>query len=356
MLLTTRTPLRRRALASIAWVALALGGCGGEPPRPPAGDAAEHAQATAWYLSMHGDGGRNSIVGLDAAGGATVVVASPQGLPSGVVLREPRGMALLPDGTLLVASAFNEAPALLRFGEPAKDGSRPFIGTFVDLSRTVADRVHPYAVAVSPDGTVFVSDQDANLVARYAGLEAPQPGGAVPPPSGCRNQWLPPTPPADGIFIGPAHAQRSGLKVVRGIAFDRAGRLLVVDRDEPALYAYDRDSGERLATLMDRRDGLERPIQVAVDESGRVFVSDRKARTVFMRDLDGRVSNLLAARRHEPDLPSGLAVREGRLYLGDRTRREIVRIDLADPAAPPQRWVVDLPDPPEFLMALPKGR
>lgn len=346
-----RVPILLAALLAAAALA-SIAGCGGE-----GGDAARPAAAPSieWYLTMHGAAARNAVVGLDGDGGALAVVASPEGMPASATLREPRGMALLPDGTLLVASAFDDSPAILRFGEAAKDGSRPFLGTYIDLARTVADRVHPYAVAVAPDGTVFVSDQDANLVVRYAGLDAPQPGAAVPPPAACRRDWLAVTPPADGIFIGASYEQRGGLKVVRGLAFDGEGRLLVVDRNEPAVHAYDTRSGERVATLLDRSHGLKRPIQVVADENGRIFVSDRGARTVFVRDPDGRVRDLLA-NRHEAELPSSLAVAEGRLYLGDRKRREIVRIDLQDPAAKADRWLQGLPDPPEFLLRLPKGR
>lgn len=334
-------------------LAAALAGCGREPA--PEGGQRGGRESIEWYLTMHGSAARNAVVGLDGDGGAVAVVASPESLPSGGVLREPRGMALLPDGTLLVASAFDESPSLLRFGTAAESGVRTYLGTFVDLGRTVGDRVHPYAVAVAPDGTVFVSDQDANLVVRYAGLDAPQPGAAIPPPPACRRDWLAVTPPADGIFIGASYEQRNGLKVVRGLAFDGEGRLLVVDRNEPAVHAYDIRSGERVATLLDRSHGLKRPIQVAVDEAGRLFVSDRGARTVFVRDTDGRVRDLLGNRR-EVELPSSLALADGWLYLGDRKRREIVRIDLRDPESRAVRWLGDLPDPPEFLLRLPKGR
>jgi hypothetical protein len=346
---------RRAAALLLALLGGSIAGCGGESGGGDSQAKGRGGTSIEWYLTMHGEAARNAVVGLDGEGGAVAVVASPQQVPPSAALREPRGMALLPDGTLLVASAFDESPAILRFGEPGKDGTRPFLGTFIDLARTVADRVHPYAVAVAPDGTIFVSDQDANLVVRYAGLDAPQPGAAIPPPPACRRDWLAVTPPADGIFIGASYEQRGGLKVVRGLAFDDEGRLLVVDRNEPAVHAYDLRSGERVATLLDRSHGLKRPIQVATDETGRIFVSDRGARTVFMRDPDGRVRDLLS-NRHEVELPSSLAVAGGRLYLGDRKRREIVRIDLQDPAAKAHRWLRDLPDPPEFLLRLPKGR
>lgn len=323
----------------------ALVSCGRE------GSSSGAAGETAWLLTLHGAGGGESVIGLDEQGGATVVVAGPRSVPAGVEMRDPRGLAALPDGTLLVATAWSDDPAILRFGSIDAQGRRPFVGTFADLGKEIAARVHPYAVVVAPDGTVFVSCQDGNIVTRYAGLDAPIAGAPIPAPAGTRANWIPPTPPRDGIFIGSIGEQRDGLRCVRGLAFDATGRLLVVDRDAPAVLAYDAATGRRVETVLDRSHGLKKPIQVLCDEAGRIFVSDREARSVFVREVDGTVKDLFEGRSSRPGLPSCLAIADDWLYLGDRKAKAILRLDLRTPGAEPEVFVGALPDPPEFLYA-----
>ena len=257
---------------------------------------------------------------------------------------------------MLVASAYSEDPGILRFGGPDEHGTRPFVSVFADLGRDFADRIHPYDIAVAPDGTVYVSDQDANLVTWFAGLDAPLAGAPIPAPVGAKANWTAVTPPRDGIFIGSDGEQRDGLRVVRGLAFDGQGRLLVVDRDAAAVFAYDRATGKRLETVLDRSHGLKKPIQIAVDDAGRIYVSDRGARTVFRRTADGAVTDLLKGRPHRPELPSGIAIDGSTLYVGDRKRKAILRVDLDKPEADLETFVAELPAPPEFFVADPDRR
>lgn len=336
----------RPSMAFLVLVLLAaVPACGRE------GSSSATEGETAWLLTLHGAGGGESVIGLDEHGGATVVVAGPKSLPSGVTMRDPRGMAAMPDGTLLVATAWSDDPAILRFGSVDPQGRRAFVGTFADLGKEIAARVHPYAVVVSPDGTVFVSCQDGNIVTRYAGLDAPVAGEPVPAPAGTRANWIPPTPPRDGIFIGSIGEQRDGLRCVRGLAFDGTGRLLVVDRDAPAVYAYDAATGRRVETVLDRSHGLKKPIQVHCDAEGRIFVSDREAKSVFVREVDGTVKDLFEGLKMRPGLPSCLAIEDDVLYLGDRKAKAILSLDLRTPGAEPEVFVGALPDPPEFLYA-----
>lgn len=138
---------------------------------------------------------------------------------------------------------------------------------------------------------------------------------------------------------------------MRGLAFDATGRLLVVDRDAPAVLAYDAATGRRVETVLDRSHGLKKPIQVLCDEAGRIFVSDREARSVFVREVDGTVKDLFEGRSSRPGLPSCLAIADDWLYLGDRKAKAILRLDLRTPGAEPEVFVGALPDPPEFLYA-----
>ena len=331
----------------------ALVGCGREIGK---GERGESDDAIAWYLTMHGNEGGNAVVALDRDGGAAAIVCSARDVPKDVSFRQPRSVAFLADGSMLVASAFSEDPGILRFGGPDEHGERPFVSVFADLGRDFADRIHPYDIAVAPDGTVFVSDQDANLVTWFAGLDAPLAGAPIPAPVGAKANWTAVTPPRDGIFIGSDGEQRDGLRVVRGLAFDGQGRLLVVDRDAAAVFAYDRATGKRLETVLDRSHGLKKPIQIAVDEAGRIYVSDRGARTVFRRTADGAVTDLLKGRPHRPELPSGIAIDGSTLYVGDRKRKAILRVDLDKPDAHLEIFVGELPAPPEFFVADPDRR
>lgn len=324
----------------------ALLGCGGSADSSGGGPH----ERCAWYLTMHGGSGANAVVALDPKGGAVVIVCSAKEVSGGAMLREPRGMAFLEDGSMLVASAYSDDPGILRYGNPDAEGKRAFVNVFADLGSDFADRIHPYDIAVAPDGTVFVSDQDANLVTWFAGLDAPVAGAPIPAPVGVKSNWNAVTPPRDGIFIGSDGEQRDGLRVVRGLAIDGQGRLLVVDRDASAVYAYDRTTGRRVDTVMDRSHGLKKPIQVVVDPAGRIYVTDRGAKTVFRRTADGTVTDVLKGRKHRPDQPSGLAIDGSTLYIGDRDKKAILRVDLDKPHADLETFVGELPGAPEFFV------
>ncbi|MGA1393313.1 MAG: hypothetical protein ACO38W_09170, partial [Phycisphaerales bacterium] len=120
--------IRSAAILAIGFLAIVVG-CGRE------GGEAEHGDAIAWYLTMHGDEGGNAVVALDRDGGAVAIVCSDKDVPEDVSLRQPRAVAFLADGSMLVASAYSEDPGILRFGGPESDGRRPFIAVFADLGR-----------------------------------------------------------------------------------------------------------------------------------------------------------------------------------------------------------------------------
>ena len=99
---------------------------------------------------------------------------------------------------------------MLHYSLCKSSGSRSFLSAF-----SVADPYnnpglsHPYGVAVSPSGGVYVSNQDSNSVTRYDSSGNPM----ALPPALAHGQYNP------GTFVQ-YDASSNG---VRGIAFDSQG-------------------------------------------------------------------------------------------------------------------------------------
>ena len=119
---------------------------------------------------------------------------------------------------------------------------------------------HPTAVAVSPDGTIFVADGYANSrihVFSSAGV--------------LLRSWGEP---------GRAPGQ---FRVPHGIAIDARGRVYVADRENDRMQVFDAE-GKVLSVW----DGLKGPTDVCVDAQQRIFVSDHVP-TVTAFDPSGNV-------------------------------------------------------------------
>ena len=133
---------------------------------------------------MHGGttSDANHVIGLDEFGSATTVVDMPATVTAGNQLTLPRGLCHLPDGTLLVVSAFKNDTQILRYGLPDPDGRRAFVSVFVKGGTGNPSLQHPYEIAVGPDGNVYAANQDTQTITRYQGLHGASPGAPLPAP------------------------------------------------------------------------------------------------------------------------------------------------------------------------------
>lgn len=169
---------------------------------------------------------------------------------------DPRSLAVAPSGEIVLA-----ARATVRVGPkdvrafttpPEKAGGAP---------RPVEDVL---AAAVTPGGTVLVSDGDREAVLRFDG----------------KGQYL-------GRFPDRDAAKR---KVTR-ILLDGEGAVVTLDRDEKTVRVWD-ETGRLLRTL--GPSGLRKPVDVGVDAFRNLYVADAEA-GVLVFDPKGQPLTTIAS-------------------------------------------------------------
>lgn len=315
---------------------------------------AKPGPGVAWYVTLHDQGARDAVTGQEsvlgfgasgrAAGGVLSKVPDDDG-----ALQDLRGMLVLADRSLLVISAWKHNTQILRFGPPADDARRPFLEVFTRSGDDNPLLVHPYAMAVAPDGSILVSNQDSNTVTRHGApgsANSGKPLGLDGSPALSSN---------DAGLVVPSHEMtKDGVKEVRGIAVLPDGTLLVADRGKGEVSRWSLATGERLGTIASKEDGIETPIQLLVAPDGRtLYISDNKRNEVFTLALpDGKPAVFIGGDA-QIDATSSLAIHDEYLYVGSRKAREILRFRLSDAAPDEKPFIADLPDNPEFLILNP---
>jgi hypothetical protein len=307
-----------------------------------------------WYMTLHDAGARDPVTGQES-----VLGFGADGAPAGGVLtkvpdadgelQDLRGMLPLTDGTLLVISAWKKNTQILHFGVPASDARRPFIGVFARSDDNNQLLIHPYAMAIAPDGSILVSNQDSNTVTRYG---APNTANAGQPltPSGAVDAGT----KSAGLVVPSHEMNKHGVKEVRGIAVTAAGTLLVADRGKGEVSAWNLESGERLRVLASKNDGIETPIQLLIAPDGNtLYISDNKRNEVFRLQLPDGKPSVFIGEDAGIDATSSLAIHDGYLYVGSRKAREILRFRLNDGVGDEKPFIANLSDNPEFFMVNP---
>ncbi len=328
-----------------------------DPSAPPASASTSTStipSGVRWYMTLHDAGARDPVTGQEsvlgfgadgiAAGGVLTKVPDAEG-----ELQDLRGMLPLADGTLLVISAWKHNTQILRFGSPNADSRRPFLDVFTRSGDDNPLLVHPYAMAIAPDGSILVSNQDSNTVTRYGA-----PGSSTAgKPLGRDGQPETGTKTA-GLVVPSREMEKHGVKEVRGIAVTPDGTLLVADRGKGEVTHWNINTGECMGVLASKSDGIETPIQLllAPDEST-LYISDNKRNEVFRLQLPDGKASVFICEDAGVDATSSLAIHDGYLYVGSRKAREILRFRLSDGVADAKPFIANLPDNPEFFIANP---
>ncbi len=221
------------------------------------------AAQTGWYVTFSGESGTpiNTIYKLSVTDGSILGTV----VPTNLGFNELRNMAVGPDGKLYVTNSFKNDSRILVFSKINPDGlTRNFLGNFVTPA-TSSGLVHPYFLTFNPEGNLYISVQDTNIVFGVYGPTNPQSGRAMPLSSFLQHNY-PGGTFAPGTFVPaftakippvtPVPTSQGGLtgnanNSVRAIAFAANHTLYVADEANNRVAVFDRDSGYLITTISD---------------------------------------------------------------------------------------------------------
>ena len=220
----------------------------------------------------------------------------------------PEDVAFAPDGTFYVSDAGNH-----RVQQFAPD--RSFVRSWSDAgnksgplatAETAEHLGHPIMIKVAPDGTIYVSDDERNVIERYSR----------------DGEWL--NSLGSGILAGPG-----------GVAFAADGSVWVADYGHELLQVF-RPDGTLLRTAGIPGTSAHRlnvPNALAFDDAGRLYVPTSTIVEVF----DPSLRLLGHSRRSEGGYSSQVEIElgpNGRIYTTDYMLGLLSAFDL-DTDVPP---------------------
>jgi hypothetical protein len=318
-------------------------------------------------VTFHGGSGGVNNVGAYADNGAQLTLEVLQGAPSGL-LSEIRGLALVSDGLMWVASGSKRASLIAAFEGAGQ--SYAYKATVAQFG-PIASLWHPFDFTLDGAGNCYVSNQDTDVVARLtvaADLLSATAAPLAPAlPSG--GTFLPATfvASSDGALPGvsstTAVATPAGLEVafdssgnvansVRGVAWTN-DVIYVADEVAGLVKVYDADG-----TYLGASNDVEGPVHLLVaGETSQKVLYVSSGSQVLSSVLDASqpaTLNLEPIPAIAVPKVSGMAIGpENHFYAASRDGKGKVYRYKNFPSAPDLDHSFSVADLPEFVMYVP---
>ena len=239
-----------------------------------------------------------------------------EGIAGGTGLNRPEGVAVTPDGTILVTSTFDNTVVAVADGAPTLVAGTGEQGSDGDGGPAALARLdRPKGLAAAPDGTLAVSE-GASPVVRAVGAD-----GMIATVVGTAEE--PTVTSADAL----------ALVLPTSVAVDPTGGFVVDDAATGEIVAI-RDGEARSRTEGDAQ--LAAPGGLAVDDVGNVYVADPLRHVVWRLGRDGVMEIVAGQPERRPadispvgigdgnlavdallSFPRGLDWHDGTLYIAD---------------------------------------
>jgi hypothetical protein len=330
-----------------------------------------------FYVSFSGESGNpiDNVYALAPEGGTPV---SYQVLDTGRSYKELRGMVFGPDGNLYVAQSHKEASAILQFSGTLASGShtRKFLKEFAAPAAS-GGLLHPYHPAFGPDGNLYVSSQDTNVVSSFygpLGQGHDRPGQATPvssflpkgtyyagtfAPARSAEVGIPPNTPVPVDQGGLTFATAGGTRhSVRGIAFDSVGNLYVADEGNDRVAVFGPGGNFLGAIAQSKSHSLDKPVALCFDAAtNTLYIGSPGNQRLFTYDasLVGRgdlTANMLIS-DSKLDKLSGIAVDpDGNIHTGNRKDNAIYQWSPNGDTFPHKTFAGPFGDSPERIIAV----
>lgn len=217
-------------------------------------------------------------------------------------LDQLRSMTALSNGHVLVANSFKKDSKIVELGQCELDGTRSIVGVLV---QPTPEMVHPYGVAVSPDGLIYTSNQDDKVAVSIFNSD----GTPAKSPSGGD----------DGSFVELNADGKS-----RGLAYD-SGRLFLCREDKDDVHVFDASN----ATIITKIE-VSKPVGVTIDlDSNLILVGSNDATKpqICMFDLsDFSLKGCVSTGTFTH--PAGIAVHAGKVYFNAQDQMALVSFPL----------------------------
>jgi len=289
-------------------------------------------------------------------------------------------MVFGPDGNFYVAQAYKGASVILQFSGAltAASYTLAYLGQFATPSAS-AGLLHPYQPVFGPDGNLYVSSQDSNVVTSFFGPESANAGQAMP-----NSQFLK-TNYASGTFYPgtfvPAYSADKGIippntsvpvtdggltfvttngssHSVRGLAFDGSGNLYVADEGNNRVAVFG-PGGDPLGYITQSKNhSLSGPVALCFDAvNGTLYIASPGNQKIFTYGVSGVAKGDFTANflfsNSDFDKLSGIAVDlSGNLYTCSRKDNTIDKWTASGGSWSDSSFAGPFTDSPEQIIAV----